>query len=157
MIVIDSQNFKMDRRNFLRSSSVALAAVTLESKRIAGLPPLTLMPAAGRLTLPMNRNWRFSAARLAKDTARADATRVVLKVADEFGNLLRYATAAIAFTIEGPAEIIGDNPFSLMGGCGAVWVGAGQQPGLLRLKAMHAALGTREVEIKIVAAEPERV
>ncbi len=87
----------------------------------------------------------------------ADATRVVLKVADEFGNLLRYATAAIAFTIEGPAEIIGDNPFSLMGGCGAVWVRAGQKPGLVRLKAVHAALGTREVEIKIVAAEPERV
>src|SRR5439155_7311042 len=43
----------------------------------------------------------------------ADATRVVLKVADEFGNLLRYSTAAIAFTLQGPAELIGDNPFSL--------------------------------------------
>src|SRR5207247_1992494 len=87
----------------------------------------------------------------------ADVTRVVLKVADEFGNLLRYATAAIAFTIEGPAELIGDNPFSLMGGSGAVWVKAGQKPGLVRLKARHAALGTRVVEIKIMAAEPERV
>jgi len=87
----------------------------------------------------------------------ADATRVVLRVNDEFGNLLRYATAAIAFTIEGPAELIGDNPFSLMGGCGAVWVRAGQKPGLVRLKATHIALGTREIEIKIVAAAPERV
>jgi beta-galactosidase len=87
----------------------------------------------------------------------ADATRVVLRVTDEFGNLLRYATAAIAFTIEGPAEIIGDNPFSLMGGCGAVWVRAGQKAGVARLKATHAALGTREVEIKIVAVAPERV
>jgi beta-galactosidase len=86
----------------------------------------------------------------------ADATRVVLRVTDEFGNLLRYATAAIAFTIEGPAEIIGDNPFSLMGGCGAVWVRAGQKPGLVRLKAVHAALGTREVEIKIATVAPER-
>ena len=87
----------------------------------------------------------------------ADATRVVLRVTDEFGNLLRYATAAIAFTLAGPAEIIGDNPFSLMGGCGAVWVRAGQKPGTARLTARHSALGTREVEIKIVAAEPERV
>jgi beta-galactosidase len=87
----------------------------------------------------------------------ADATRVVLRVTDEFGNLLRYATAAIAFSLEGPAEVIGDNPFSLMGGCGAVWVRAGQSPGTARLTARHSALGTREVEIKIVAAEPERV
>ena len=87
----------------------------------------------------------------------ADATRVVLKVTDEFGNLLRYSTAAIALTIEGPAEIIGDNPFSLMGGCGAVWVRAGQKPDSARLKAMHPALGAREIEIKIVGAEPERV
>jgi beta-galactosidase len=59
--------------------------------------------------------------------------------------------------MEGPAEIIGDNPFSLMGGCGAVWVRAGQQPGLVRLRATHPALGTREVEIKIAAVASERV
>jgi len=87
----------------------------------------------------------------------ADATRVVMKVADEFGNLLRYSTAAIALTIDGPAEIIGDNPFSLMGGCGAVWVRAAQKSGTVRLRAMHPLLGAREVEIKVVAAEAERV
>jgi beta-galactosidase len=80
-----------------------------------------------------------------------------MKIADEFGNLLRYSTAAIALTIEGPAEIIGDNPFSLMGGCGAVWVRAGQKPGVVRLQAKHPSLGPREVEIKIVAAEAERI
>jgi beta-galactosidase len=87
----------------------------------------------------------------------ADATRIVMKVTDEFGNLMRYSTAAIALTIEGPAEIIGDNPFSLMGGGGAVWVRAGQKPGTVRLRAMHPFLGAREVEIKIAAAESERV
>ena len=86
-----------------------------------------------------------------------DATRVVLKVTDEFGNLLRYSTAAIALAIDGPAEIVGDNPFSLMGGCGAVWVRAGQRPGAARLRATHPAIGAREVEIRIVAAEPERL
>jgi beta-galactosidase len=87
----------------------------------------------------------------------ADATRVVMTVTDEFGNLLRYSTAAIALTIEGPAEIIGDNPFGLMGGCGAVWVRARGTPGAVRLQARHPFLGAREVLIKIVAAEPERV
>lgn len=87
----------------------------------------------------------------------ADATRVIMKLTDEFGNLLRYSTAAIALTIEGPAEIIGDNPFSLMGGCGAVWVRAGQRPGAVRLQAKHPSLGVREVKINVIAAESERV
>jgi beta-galactosidase len=87
----------------------------------------------------------------------ADATRVVLKVTDEFGNLLRYSTAAIALMIEGPAEIVGENPFSLMGGCGAVWLRAGQKPGAARLKATHPTLGARAIEIQIKAAEPERI
>jgi hypothetical protein len=57
----------MDRRVCLKSSSAALAAVALESKRIAGLARVS---AAGRHTLSMNRNWRFSAVRVKGDTAR---------------------------------------------------------------------------------------
>jgi len=82
---------------------------------------------------------------------------VVLRVTDEFGAVRRYSTAAIAFRLEGPAEIIGDNPFSLMGGCGAIWVRAKDQPGVARLRATHPALGASEVEIQIIAGEPEIV
>jgi beta-galactosidase len=85
----------------------------------------------------------------------ADATRVVLRVTDEFGAVRRYSTAAIAFHLEGPAEIIGDNPFSLMGGCGAIWIRAKDQPGIVRLRATHPVLGVSEVEIQITAGEPE--
>jgi len=87
----------------------------------------------------------------------ADTTRVVLRVTDEFGNLMRYSTAAIGFNIDGPVEIVGDNPFSLVGGCGAIWIRAKHEPGTAILKAVHPVLGTKEVRIKIEAAEPERV
>lgn len=87
----------------------------------------------------------------------ADATRVAVLVTDEFGALRRYSTAAIAFAIEGPAEILGDNPFSLVGGCGAIWVRAKHEPGTVLLKATHPVLGTREVEFHTVAAEAELV
>jgi hypothetical protein len=137
--VINSQNFKMDRRIFLKSSSVALAAVTLESKRLAGLAPLTLAEAdpdrVNFANLPhppfqvdLNRtptqDLRIEAYLDGKKVIEkkyssggaerqflvvpddltlvaddADATRVVLRVTDEFGNLLRYTTAAIAFKI----------------------------------------------------------
>jgi len=96
---------------------------------------------------------------VADDTALvadgADATRVILMVTDEFGNLRRYATGAIALAVEGPADLIGDNPFSLMGGCGAVWIRAREQPGTVTLKATHPELGVRTVKIEIAAAEPE--
>ncbi len=85
----------------------------------------------------------------------ADATRVVLQVADEFGALRRYSTAAITFELAGPAELIGDNPFSLMGGCGAVWVRAQQQPGTAVLRATHPVLGTRTLAIRLAPAAPE--
>ena len=54
----------------------------------------------------------------------ADTTRVVLRVTDEFGATRTYANDPIVFTLEGPAELIGDNPFALIGGTGAVWIRA---------------------------------
>ena len=87
----------------------------------------------------------------------ADSTRIVLRVTEEFGNQMRYSTSAIAFSIDGPAEIVGDNPFSLVGGCGAIWIRAKHEPGTATLKATHPILGTKEVQLQIEAAPPERI
>src|SRR4051794_15946302 len=87
----------------------------------------------------------------------ADSTRVVMRITDQYGNLRRYSTAAITLSIDGPAEIIGETPFSLVGGCGAVWIRAKHTAGAVVLKATHPALGTKEVRVNIEAAEPERV
>jgi beta-galactosidase len=87
----------------------------------------------------------------------ADTTRVVLRVTDEFDAIRPFANDAIQFSIEGPAEIIGDNPFSLVGGTGAIWVRAKEQAGKVRLTAVHPALGKRQVEFDLTAAPPETV
>jgi beta-galactosidase len=87
----------------------------------------------------------------------ADSTRVVLRVTDEFGAIRPFASDAIQLELEGPAEIIGDNPFALVGGTGAVWIRAKEQPGTVRLKGSHPWLGTKQVEFEMVAAPPERV
>jgi len=44
--------------------------------------------------------------------------RVVLRVADEFGAVRPFASDAIQLRLEGPAELIGDSPFALVGGAG---------------------------------------
>ncbi len=77
-----------------------------------------------------------------------DMTRVVLKVTDEFGNVRPFAHAAISFSIEN-GEIIGENPFALVAGVGAVWVKSTEKAGMLRLTAKHSRLGSKMIEITV--------
>jgi beta-galactosidase len=87
----------------------------------------------------------------------ADTTRVVLRVTDEFGAVRTYANDPIVFTLEGPGRLIGDNPFSLVGGTGAVWIRAAEESGTLRLTARHPRLGTQVAELAVTSAPKERV
>ncbi len=87
----------------------------------------------------------------------ADTTRVVLRVTDEFGAIRTYANDPIALSLEGPGKLIGDNPFSLVGGTGAVWLRAGEEPGLLRLTAKHPRLGMQVVEVRLTSASKESI
>ena len=85
----------------------------------------------------------------------ADTTRVVLRVEDEFGNIRPFAADAISFELTGPATLIGDNPFGLIGGTGAVWVRAGQQAGNVTLIAKHPVLGKQTVNLTLAPAVDE--
>jgi beta-galactosidase len=85
----------------------------------------------------------------------ADATRVVLRVTDEFGAIRPFANDAIKFTLEGPAEIIGDNPFAVIGGTGAIWIRAKEKPGTVKLTATHPYLGAQQLQFEIAPAPPE--
>jgi beta-galactosidase len=85
----------------------------------------------------------------------ADSTRVVLRVTDEFGAIRPFANDAVKFELEGPAEIIGDNPFALIGGTGAIWIRAKEQPGTVTLTATHPQLGTQRLQFEIASAPPE--
>lgn len=78
-----------------------------------------------------------------------DMTRVVLKVTDEFGNVRPFANAAIMLSIEGPGEIVGENPFALVGGGGAVWIKTKEAIGTISLNAKHPWLGTKTVVIQV--------
>ena len=85
----------------------------------------------------------------------ADSTRVVLRVNDEFGAIRPFADDSIKFELDGPAEIIGDNPFPLVGGTGAIWIRTKEQSGTVRLTATHPRLGQQQLEFRITEATPE--
>jgi len=84
-----------------------------------------------------------------------DTTRVVLRVTDEFDAVRTYANDPVVFTLDGPAKLIGDNPFSLVGGTGAIWVRAGEQAGSVRLTATHPHLNSHSVTFTLTAAPEE--
>jgi beta-galactosidase len=86
-----------------------------------------------------------------------DATRVVVLVTDEFGNIRPFATAAIALSLTGPGEIIGENPLVPAGGAAAIWVRAKETSGLVNLTATHPFLGSRSIAIRVAVAEAETV
>jgi beta-galactosidase len=87
----------------------------------------------------------------------ADTTRVVLRATDEFGRIRPFANDTVKLEVDGPAEIIGDNPFALIGGTGAIWIRAKEQAGTATLRATHPRLGTQQVRFEIAAAPPETV
>jgi beta-galactosidase len=87
----------------------------------------------------------------------ADSTRVVFRVTDEFGAIRPYANDPIALSLEGPAEIIGDNPFALIGGTGAIWIRAKEEPGTVRLTAKHPRLGSQTIAVQMQEVPAERI
>jgi len=87
----------------------------------------------------------------------ADSTRIVFRVNDEFGRIKPFANDAVRFELQGPAQLIGDNPFALVGGTGAVWIRAKEEAGTVQLKAIHPQLGAQTVSIEIAAAPAETV
>jgi beta-galactosidase len=86
-----------------------------------------------------------------------DATRVVIRVTDEFGNIRPFATGAVALSIDGPAEIVGENPFALAGGGGAVWIRAKEGAGKVRLEARHPYLKSKTIQIEVKPSAAEMV
>ncbi len=85
----------------------------------------------------------------------SDATRAVFRAIDEYGNLRRYPAGQVTLTLDGPAALIGDNPFSFgdYGGLGAVWIRSlPGQTGRITLAASLPQLGQAEVQVRSVPA-----
>jgi beta-galactosidase len=74
-----------------------------------------------------------------------------------FARLALLPNDAIQLRVEGPAEILGDHPFALVGRTGALWQRAKEQAGRVRLRAWCPILGKRQVDFEPVVAPPEAV
>ena len=79
----------------------------------------------------------------------ADMTRLVIKAVDKYGNRLPHADTIVSFEIDGPGELIGDNPLVLIGGQAALYLKVGQQAGVITVRASAKRLPLATVQIAV--------
>lgn len=79
----------------------------------------------------------------------ADMTRLVFKIVDRYGNRLPYTNQPVSFEVEGPADLIGENPFAIMGGQAAMFLRARRQPGTVTVRATTPRLDPASVTITL--------
>ena len=79
----------------------------------------------------------------------ADTTRLVFKIVDRYGNRLPYTNQPVMFEIDGPADLIGENPFALMGGQAAAYVRARREPGTVTVRATTMRLSPAQVMLTV--------
>ena len=90
----------------------------------------------------------------------ADATRLLFRAVDAYGNQRRYATGEVRLQVTGPADLVGDNPFAFgeYGGLGAVWLRSRPgQTGQVTVVAEHPTLGQAQVQVMVTAAGRQRI
>lgn len=81
--------------------------------------------------------------------AEMDATRVVYKLLDQYGNLIPYASDFVKLSIIGPGEIIGPDTIALIGGCIAVWVRTRNTKGEILLSASCSRFEANIIKITV--------
>jgi len=79
----------------------------------------------------------------------ADMTRVTFAVTDAYGTPLRYAATVVTLTVEGPGQLIGTNPFPLIGGQAALYLKAGLAAGDVIIRAEAPRLQPAEIRLAI--------
>jgi beta-galactosidase len=81
----------------------------------------------------------------------SDATQLVFRVVDKFGAPRPFAEGEVSLSIEGPGDIVGDNPFQFAdsGGAGAVWIRTVEgREGIINVTAKHPFLGSAHVRLQ---------
>jgi beta-galactosidase len=86
------------------------------------------------------------------DADGADMMRIALRICDAFGNVLPFAMQPVSLQIEGPGILVGENPFPMPGGRGAVYVRATRTPGTIHITATTPRLAAQSVTIQTVGA-----
>jgi len=79
-----------------------------------------------------------------------DMTQLSFMMVDRFGNLCPYATGVVTAVAAGGVELIGENPFALVGGRGALYVRAGRKKGKGEIRLRVSSGQQAQVTVRLV-------
>lgn len=82
--------------------------------------------------------------------AEKDATRIVVKILDQCGNLLPFLDEVIQLAVEGPGRILGPSLVALKGGVIAFWVETRNEPGVITVTVRSQSVGEKTVRLQVV-------
>ena len=82
-----------------------------------------------------------------------DMTWLTFRIVDQYGNCLPYTQSVVQFIGDGPAELIGEQPFPLMGGQAALLVRSRFEPGNVIITASGSRLNSVSVSLDILPAK----
>lgn len=89
-----------------------------------------------------------------------DATRLSFIVTDRHGALRPFVKGEVSFHVEGPATVLGDNPFGLedSGGSGAVWIKSHPGgTGTVTILVTHSQFGSQSLRLRIQPAKEAEI
>ena len=91
-----------------------------------------------------------SADDLVLTAAQKDATRVVVKVLDQCGNLLPFLDEVIQLEVEGPGRILGPSLVTIKGGAVAFWVETRNEQGVIEVTVRSQSVGEKTVWLEVI-------
>ncbi|MFP5265756.1 MAG: glycoside hydrolase family 2 protein [Acidobacteriota bacterium] len=100
----------------------------------------------------VDQEFHFSADDRELIADHSDATRVVLRITDRYGNARTLSNDPVLLQLEGPGRLLGPSFVSLVGGVAAAWIQSLGEPGTVKLTAKHQKFGSHSVEIAMLKA-----
>lgn len=82
------------------------------------------------------------------DSSQKDATRVVVKVTDQVGNLMPFFNEVFSIEVSGCGRLIGPNSLAAMGGSFAFWVETNNEVGTINIS-VKCSIGKKDIAISV--------
>lgn len=83
------------------------------------------------------------------NAAEKDASRIVVKILDQYGNLLPFIDEIIKIEIKGPARLQGPEEVVVKGGAVAFWIETLNEAGEVRICVKSQSLGQKDIRIEV--------
>jgi len=83
------------------------------------------------------------------ESAQKDATRIVVKILDQCGNLLPFIDEIIKIKVRGPARLQGPGEVAVKGGAVAFWIETINEPGDVDIEVISQSLGKKSLTVQV--------